>query len=332
MTRDVITVTPDTEIREAARILLHHRINGIPVVSSGKLVGIICQSDLIAQQKKIKLPTFFTLFDGFIPLSSPKQFEREMEKVAAATVEDAMTTQVTTVTPDTSVTDAATLMVDRNFHTLPVVSGSRLAGILGKEDILRIVSGEETDQEESHPETEKTPAEPEKEERKDHAYPPQTGREEEYKNMEFQTIACCTDFSENAGSAVKSAASLAKKYNAKLVVIHVLPFVINPLLTEVEAKKQEETKEGLVVRIETQMQDEYASILGNLDYEFVVLDGHVSTEILNYLTEKKIDLVVLGAYGLEGMGLVFFGSVAKRVAHKAPCSVMIIRSPGENKS
>ena len=38
-----------------------------------------------------------------------------------------------------------------------------------------------------------------------------------------------------------------------------------------------------------------------------------------------MDLVVLGSYGLTGMGLVIFGSVAKRVARKAPCSVMIAR-------
>ena len=44
-----------------------------------------------------------------------------------------------------------------------------------------------------------------------------------------------------------------------------------------------------------------------------------------FIEEKKIELVILGAYGLSGMGLVVFGSVAKRVAHKAPCSVMIVR-------
>ena len=38
-----------------------------------------------------------------------------------------------------------------------------------------------------------------------------------------------------------------------------------------------------------------------------------------------IDLVVMGAYGFTGMGLVIFGSVAKRISHKAPCSVMIVR-------
>ena len=52
MTRNPITVSPETEIRQAAALLLKKRINGVPVVNDkGRLVGILCQSDLIAQQK-----------------------------------------------------------------------------------------------------------------------------------------------------------------------------------------------------------------------------------------------------------------------------------------
>ena len=54
MTREVKTVSPETEITQAAKLLLAERINGVPVISeTGELVGILCQSDLIAQQKCI---------------------------------------------------------------------------------------------------------------------------------------------------------------------------------------------------------------------------------------------------------------------------------------
>jgi CBS-domain-containing membrane protein len=73
MTKDIITVTPDTEVVKAAKILLEKRINGLPVVDdSGKLVGILCQSDLIAQQKSIPIPSLFTLLEGFMPLTTRK--------------------------------------------------------------------------------------------------------------------------------------------------------------------------------------------------------------------------------------------------------------------
>ena len=50
MTRDVVSVTPETEITQAAQLLLEKGINGVPVVNAaGELVGILCQSDLIAR-------------------------------------------------------------------------------------------------------------------------------------------------------------------------------------------------------------------------------------------------------------------------------------------
>ena len=138
MSTDLITLTPDLDIIRAAQILLENRINGAPVVDEdGRLVGILCQSDLIAQQKKLPLPTVFTFLDSVIQLSSRKHIEKQMRKIAALTVAEAMTTDVITVKPDTRLETVAALMVDNNFHTLPVVDGARLVGVVGKEDVLR---------------------------------------------------------------------------------------------------------------------------------------------------------------------------------------------------
>ena len=138
MTRDIVTVSPDTEIVQAAKLLLDNHLNGLPVVDDAdQLVGILCQEDLIVQQKRIPLPSFFTLLDGLIPLKSQKSIEREIEKIAAATVEKAMSKNPMTVDPRTSLEDIATLMVTHNIHTLPVIDGGKLVGIVGKEDILR---------------------------------------------------------------------------------------------------------------------------------------------------------------------------------------------------
>ncbi|MBW2610371.1 MAG: CBS domain-containing protein [Deltaproteobacteria bacterium] len=137
MTRDLITVSPETEIAHAAKLLLEKGINGLPVVDEEKLVGIICQSDLIAQQKMIPIPSIFTILDSFIPLSSTKRFEKAVQKIAATTVADVMTPDPVTVRSDTGIEDLSSLMVDRNFHTLPVVDDGELVGIVGKADILR---------------------------------------------------------------------------------------------------------------------------------------------------------------------------------------------------
>jgi CBS domain-containing protein len=138
MTKELITVSPETEIVHATKLLLENRINGVPVTDEkGKLVGILCQSDLIAQQKKLPVPSFFTFLDGLITLTSMKQFEKQVQKIAATTVAQAMTKNPVTVQPDTSIEEVAALMVDKNFHTIPVMDEGKLVGILGKEDILR---------------------------------------------------------------------------------------------------------------------------------------------------------------------------------------------------
>lgn len=137
MTKNPITVTPDMEIVNAAKTLLENRINGVPVLEKGKLIGILCQSDLISQQKRLPMPSVFTILDGFIPLKSNKELEKTVKKIAATVVRDAMTTDPVTVSPDTDIEEIAGLMIDKGFHTIPVVEKGKLAGVIGKEDVLK---------------------------------------------------------------------------------------------------------------------------------------------------------------------------------------------------
>lgn len=140
MTADVITISADTEITLAAKILLENRINGIPVLDAErKMVGILCQSDLVAQQKAFPVPSVFTLMDGIMPLTSIKRLEKEIEKIAAVTVADAMTPNPVSVGPETTIEEVASMMVDKNLHTLPVMEDDVLVGIVGKEDVLKIL-------------------------------------------------------------------------------------------------------------------------------------------------------------------------------------------------
>lgn len=137
MTTETITLTPDTDIATAAKTLLDNKINGAPVIENGQVVGILCQADLVAQQKKITLPSFFTLLDGVFPISSHEDLEQEMKKIAALTVGDAMTPAPTFISPDTTLEDVATMMANEKLYTLPVLDNNALVGVVGKEDVLK---------------------------------------------------------------------------------------------------------------------------------------------------------------------------------------------------
>lgn len=138
MTTNPLTLAPEDDIVTAATLMLDNCVNGVPVVAAdGSLAGVICQSDLVAQQKTLRLPSVFTLLDGIIPLTSTKEVEKEMERITALTVAQAMTTDPSVAAPDTPVEEVANMMVERKYHTVPVVDGGRLVGVIGKSDILR---------------------------------------------------------------------------------------------------------------------------------------------------------------------------------------------------
>ena len=146
----------------------------------------------------------------------------------------------------------------------------------------------------------------------------------------IKKIACCVDFSENAKEAFGQALELAERFDCKLYIVHVLPLVFNPVMPDSEYVFPEQPKDALIIKVEERIQQEYASLVREgVENEIVVLDGHISSEIIRFLGDEDVDVVVLGSYGASGMGLVLFGSVANRVSHKAPCSVMIVRAKGQ---
>lgn len=138
MTPDPITIGPEATIAEAVKVLLEKKFNGLPVVDEdGRVLGVICQSDLVAQQQHMEVPSVFTLLGGFVPMPGWKKAEESFMKMSALVVREAMTPDPVTASPDTPIEDLASLMVKNKFYSLPVVEGGKLVGIIGKEDILR---------------------------------------------------------------------------------------------------------------------------------------------------------------------------------------------------
>lgn len=141
MTQEVITVQPNAPIRDLAEIFIEHNISGVPVVDDkGKVLGIATESDLIFHSKRLKVPTVLTILDSFIFLDSPEKMEQELRKIAAASVSDVYTTPPVTITPDTPLDEIASLMTEKQVHTLPVLDDSeKMIGIVGKKDIIRTI-------------------------------------------------------------------------------------------------------------------------------------------------------------------------------------------------
>jgi len=82
--------------------------------------------------------------DGVFSTSSAKQIEKQIQKIAAITVAQAMTPDPIFVEPGMSIEVVASLMVDNGFHTIPVLDEEKLVGVVGKEDILKTLIANNT--------------------------------------------------------------------------------------------------------------------------------------------------------------------------------------------
>jgi len=138
MSRPVISVRPDTSVAEVARTLLDHQIQGVPVVdSSGQVVGMVTESDIVVQNANVHFPTFLQILDARIYLTSPRRFEEELRRALGTTAQDVMTRRVWSVRPDDDISNAATLMVDHGINQIPIIAEGKLVGIVSRSDIIR---------------------------------------------------------------------------------------------------------------------------------------------------------------------------------------------------
>lgn len=138
MTTDVITVTTSTTVRELAELFVTHRISSVPVVdNTGKLIGVVAESDLIEQDKSVHLPTVVTLFDWVFYLESERKFAQELKRMTGQTVGELYSAEVKTIDPATPINTIADLLSHKESTALPVVADGVLVGIVARIDLIR---------------------------------------------------------------------------------------------------------------------------------------------------------------------------------------------------
>lgn len=140
MTREVVSVTAATTVRELAEIFDARHFGSVPVIDAeGNLTGIVTASDLVEQGRSLHIPTVISIFDWVIPLEGERALERDLKKITAQTAGELCSTGVVTVSPSDSVAHAADIMSAKKLHALPVVEGVRLVGMVSRIDIIRNV-------------------------------------------------------------------------------------------------------------------------------------------------------------------------------------------------
>ncbi|HNT30671.1 MAG TPA: CBS domain-containing protein [bacterium] len=140
MSTQVITVKPETPVKEIAQLLVDNDIKGVPVVDdSSGVIGVITECDLILQNAKLHIPTFIQILDGVFPLGQ-KETEEELRRIVGATADDVMSHPAIVIAPDATVDDLASLMWERKVNPVPVVEDGKLVGIVSRADIVRLLA------------------------------------------------------------------------------------------------------------------------------------------------------------------------------------------------
>jgi len=138
MTHHVISVVPHAPIAQAIRLMLDERISGLPVVTGdGRLVGIVSEGDLLRRAE--------TGTEGSKPswlqvIFSDRRLADDYIHTHGRRVDEVMSGDVVTVTPETPLEDIVTLMQKKRIKRVPVLRGDRLVGIITRADLLRALA------------------------------------------------------------------------------------------------------------------------------------------------------------------------------------------------
>jgi CBS domain-containing protein len=137
MTRDVVTVRLETPVQNVAKLMINHRISGIPVIEDSGLVGIISENDLL---RRVELGTEKARPRWLQLLTTDATLLAEYVHTRGQQARDVMTTNVITVSPDAPLADIAEIMESHHIKRVPVVGHGKVMGIVSRANLIQALA------------------------------------------------------------------------------------------------------------------------------------------------------------------------------------------------
>ena len=141
----------------------------------------------------------------------------------------------------------------------------------------------------------------------------------------FNKILCPVDFSEFTDQILDYAVTIAKRFDSELHLIHVIPNL--NYFTPYESFLTPENLVAIERNIEGEVGKDFDKITKKIELPFkrIIKTGVTFVEIIDYIKDQGVDLVVMGTHGRSGIEHILIGSVAEKVVRKSPCPVLTVR-------
>jgi universal stress protein A len=139
----------------------------------------------------------------------------------------------------------------------------------------------------------------------------------------YTHLLLAVDFSKSTDDVVNKALALARAFETRISLIHVVEFAQVDLSNELVMPQELELDQELLGLAEGRL-EALADKHGLGDSKRFVRQGSTKREIVNVAEQEKIDLIVIGSHGRSGLQLLL-GSTANAVLHGAPCDVLAVR-------
>lgn len=139
MSSPVITIRADASIEEAAQLIIEQSTSCLPVLGdNGELVGILTHTDFGFHRRFLPMANhLYTLMGSSV---EPDTLEEVAKTVSSKKVRDVMSHPVITVQENTSVSEVAELMLNKNINRFPVMRGDDLVGIITRHDFIKLMT------------------------------------------------------------------------------------------------------------------------------------------------------------------------------------------------
>jgi CBS domain-containing protein len=142
MSSPVLTVTPETALKDAVSLLSDHHISGLPVVDqNGLLIGELTEQDLMVRESGVDAGPYVMLLDSVIYLKNPLNWDKQVHQVLGTTVADLMGRDLHSCLESLPLPKAASLLHERSTQRLIVVDDNKHpVGVLTRGDIVRALA------------------------------------------------------------------------------------------------------------------------------------------------------------------------------------------------